>query len=290
MDVDERVRAARPALATADPDLELLARAMAQPVERRRRRPVAIPVVALAALVAAAVVLLGGSRPDDAAALGQALRWFDPPAGTVLHSVRVDGAGNTREVWQDVDRPERMRTVLPGGYEVGAGAVYERATDTIYEDDGTARRELPTPDAGRTGSGARSEDAERPTLHITPRESAPSGDPLIARVRVQLVEGSASVRGRELHDGIDAWKIALSSGDGPPSILWVRADDGRPLALDGARWTTYEVLDHGAAAVTLREAHPDARVVTDGARFKALLARASGGAGAAPRLSGGGRG
>jgi hypothetical protein len=106
---------------------------------------------------------------------------------------------------------------------------------------------------------------------VTPRESAPSGDPLIARVRVQIADGAAAVRGRELHDGVDAWKIALTSGDGPPSILWVRADDGRPLALDGARWTTYEVLDRDAAAVTLREAHPDARVVKDAARYTALI-------------------
>ena len=101
-------------------------------------------------------MLLGGSRPDDAAALSQALHWFDPAAGTVLHSVRVDEAGNTREVWQDVDRPERSRTVVPGGYEVGAGAIYERATNTIYEDDGTGRREAPGGRRGRhTGSGDR---------------------------------------------------------------------------------------------------------------------------------------
>ena len=89
---------------------------------------------------------------------------------------------------------------------------------------------------------------------MTPRETAPSGDPLIARVRVQIADGNAAVRGREIHDGVEAWKITLTSGDGPPSVLWVRADDGKPLAIDDpgdqarneapeqARWTTYEVL------------------------------------------------
>lgn len=276
-------------------DLELLERVMAHPVDRRRRRPVAIPAVAVATLVATVFVLLGGNRPDSASALSQAMHWFDPPAGKVLHSLVVDETGNTREIWQDVDHPERSRTVLPGGYEVGAGAIYERATNTIYEDDGTGKRLGPDPkadaakqaklaNAGRTGSETQRDEAKAGTIQKTPAETAPSGDPLIAKVRVLIAEGHAAVRGREGHDGVEAWKIMLTSGGRPPWVLWVRADNGMPLAIDDpgdpardkapehSRWTKYEVLDGDAAPLTLREAHPDARVVKYGARFDALLA------------------
>ena len=301
MDVDERLRDARPPVPDAEPDRALLAQVMAQPVDRRRRRPVAVPVAALAALAVAAIVLLGGDRPDSAAAISQAMRWFDPPAGKVVHSVMVDDAGRTREFWQDVDQLERSRTIEPGGLEIGPGAIYDPATDTIYEDD-AARPPGKGPDPDRdavkrakiaaddpAGSETRPEEpkvAPAASGGVQTKEIVPRGDPLITKVRVLIDDGRAAVRGREVHDGVDAWKIMLTdTADREPWVLWVRADDGKPLAIDDpgnplrskapehSRWTTYEVLDRDAAPLTLRDAHPGARVIRDGARFDALLTR-----------------
>jgi hypothetical protein len=296
MDVDDRIRAARPPLAGAEPDPQLLAQVMAQPVARRRRRPVAIPAVAVVTLAVAAFVVLGGNRPDTASALDQAMRWFNPPAGTVLHSVMVDDTGNTHEFWQDVDDFERSRVIEPGGYETGAGAIYDPAANTIYTDTGTrtpGKGPDPKADAvkraklAREGAPVRAREAEAEPAgagRVKPREIVPTGDPLITKVRVLIADGRAAVRGREVHNGTDAWKITLTdTADREPWVLWVRADDGKPLAIDDpgnpardkapehSRWTTYEVL--GDAPITLREAHPDAKVVNDPAQYEALLQR-----------------
>ncbi len=298
MDVDERLRAARPPVPDAEPDRELLTRVMREPVARRTRRPLALPAVAVVALAAAAIVLAGGDRPDSAVALSQAMRWFDPPAGKVVHSVMVDDAGRTREFWQDLDRLEGARMIEPSGLEVAEGAIFDPATNTIYEDDGERpagkgpdanadaikRAKLAADKPGRAGV----EPATSGRTH--PREIVPRGDPLVTKVRVLIDDGRAAVRGREVHDGVEAWKITLTdTADRDPWVLWVRADDGKPLAIDDpgnpargssptrSRWTTYEVLDRDAAPLTLRAAHPDATVVHDGARFDALLARVAAG-------------
>jgi hypothetical protein len=85
-------------------------------------------------------------------------------------------------------------------------------------------------------------------------------------------------------NGVDAWKITLTdAADREPWVLWVRAEDGKPLAIDDpgnparakapehSHWTTYDVLDD--APISLREAHPDAKVVNDGERYAALVQR-----------------
>jgi hypothetical protein len=294
MDVNERLRAACPPVPDAEPDRELLAQVMDQPVARRRRPRVALPAAAVAALAAAAVVLLGGNGPDTASALAQAMHWFDPPAGTVLHSVMVDQSGQTHEFWQDIDHPEQSRTIeLGGAYEYGAGGIYERASNTIYMDDG-ARTAGKGPDpaadalkrAKLAGDSKRPAEAEpgKSSDRVKVPETLPKGDPTVAKVRVLIDLGRASVQGSEEHNGVQAWKIALTdTADRAPWVLWVRADDGKPLAIDDpgdparnragehSRWTTYEVLDSGT--VSLRAAHPGARVVHDGAQYDALLRR-----------------
>src|SRR6478735_11501151 len=156
MDVNERIRAARPPIADAAPDEELLRRVMAQPVRRHRRPLVAIPAVAVAALVAAAFVLLGGNQPDTASALSQAMHWFDPPPGTILHSRIVNDAGQAREFWQDVDHPENSRTIEPNGMEVGKGAIYDPSTNTIYLDNG--KRAVPPGKPGKDTSDSAQRD------------------------------------------------------------------------------------------------------------------------------------
>jgi len=301
MDVDERLRAARPPVTDAEPDLELLERVMAQPVPRRRPH-LAIPAVATAALAVAAFLLLGGNRPDTANALSQAMHWFDPPAGKVLHSVMVDSSGQARESWQDVDHPERSRTVLPGGYELGADGIYEAATNTVYEDDGSKPGKGPDPRAGAAkrakralAGGARpgtqpaeSKPAEPQPGRVDLPETLPKGDPTVTKVRVLIELGHAAVQGREVHDGVEAWKIALTdTSERAPWVLWVNAQDGKPLAIDDpgepsrnkapehSRWTTYEVLDHADAPLTLTDAHPGARIVKDPAQFDAVVQRMS---------------
>src|SRR6478609_6240515 len=300
MDVDERIRAARPPIPDAVPDDDLLRRVMAQPVARHRRRLVAIPAVAVAALVAAAFVLLGGNQPETASALSQAMHWFDPPAGTILHSRIVDDNGQAREFWVDVGHPENSRTIEPNGLEVGAGAIYDPATDTLYLDNGKrpsvakggkdtgemAKRDavkkakLDTEDPGATETRPAPGRVDKPK-----DEDLPAGDPFVAKVRVLIDMGHAVVKGREVHDGVDAWAITLAAGERAPWTVWVRADNGKPLAFsdpgDPARnkapengvWETYEKLDRGDVPLTVRAAHPDANVVTDGARFDALLQR-----------------
>ncbi len=300
MDVDERIRAARPPIADSEPDDALLRRVMAQPVPRRRRRPVAIPAVAVAALVAAAFVLLGGDTPENASALSQAMRWFDPPAGTILHSRIVDDNGQAREFWVDVGHPEHSRTIEPDGLEVGAGAIYDPATNTVYLDNGrrpsAVKGGKDTEDMAKRDAIKKAKlDAEDPGATETrpapgrvdkpADENLPAGDPFVAKVRVLIDLGHAVVKGREVHDGVDAWAITLAAGERAPWTVWVRADNGKPLAFtdpgDPARdkapengvWATYEKLDRGDVPLTVRAAHPDAKVVTDGAQFDARLQR-----------------
>jgi hypothetical protein len=100
----------------------------------------------------------------------------------------------------------------------------------------------------------------------------------VSKVRTLLSMGRAEVRGHEIHDGQDAWAIALE-----PSVrgnddwtLWVSSDDGKPIALDdggeSVRWTTYELAPAGTP-LTLTAAHPDARVVRDNAEYQAARDR-----------------
>ena len=100
--IEDRLRAARPDAANVEDDAfdaELLAHVMRQPREPRRsttRRRIAIPAVTagVTLAVAAAVMFAGGpgdlGGPSSAAAVEQAMRWFSPPSGTVLHVQRRD--------------------------------------------------------------------------------------------------------------------------------------------------------------------------------------------------------
>ena len=82
----------------------------------------------------------------------------------------------------------------------------------------------------------------------------PAGDPIVTKVRMLLQAKHMSVTGREVHNGVEAWKISLNRNAGRPVwTLWVSATDGRPLELrdpgrDASeapqliRWSTYEML------------------------------------------------
>jgi hypothetical protein len=306
-DLHRRLRAARPPGAEVDPaafDAALLARVRALPLDApSRARRLAVPAAATVAVGATAFVLLAGGPgdtggPPTAAAIEQALHWFQPPSGTILHTRAVgtttgaDGQATTveRESWQAANDPGRTRTVTRTGstvVEVAAGAIYDGQTDTIYEPtDGEKTAALPKPPADAAG-GEKTEKRAVPDGLVKPTEPG-GGDPTVAKVRSLLDAGRATVRGRELHDGVDAWAIALAPGtDGPSWTLWVSAADGRPLALhdpgdaatgdvpEDEHWTAYEVLPStGAdALVTLTGAHPDALVVRDDAQFQAALDR-----------------
>jgi hypothetical protein len=294
-DLDRRLRAARPPMARADAnafDAELLARVRDQPIAARRSVPraVALPVAAGVTLTATAAVMLGGGPgdvggPSSASAITQALRWLNPPSGTILHVRSVETTGShttTRELWQSADHPASERELIEGAhsFEVSGGALYDPATDTIYDappappssGDAAVRKPAGTPGTGKPGDG-----------------TMPAGDAVVAKVRILLGEGRMVVTGREVHNGTDAWAISLKPDLGRPVwTLWISAADGKPLELrdpgrDASeqpqviRWPTYEVLpDSGAdRLLSLTGAHPSAHVVHDAAQAAAAERRLS---------------
>jgi hypothetical protein len=274
--IEDRLRAARPDAADVEADAfdaDLLARVQRLPVDPHRtaRRRIAIPLVTAGATLALAAVLTftgGPGGPSSAAAIEQAMHWFSPPAGTVLHvrSIETQGDHTTiRESWQSSDDPAADREVLDGPihYEVTRDDLYDPTTNTIYQ-------------------RPKSKDADRLDQIV--------GDPVVKKVRFGLEEHDMTVVGRERHNGRDAWKISLNSGLGRPVwSVWVSAEDGKPLELQDPgrdadeepstiRWETYEVLDGPDAArlTTLQGAHPTAAVVADRADVDAAWARVFG--------------
>jgi hypothetical protein len=269
-DLDQRLRAARPAAARVDEtafDADLLRGLRDQPIAHRRRVPwaVSVPVAAGVTLTATAVVMLGGGPgevggPSSAAAITQALHWLSPPAGTILHVRSVETQGGrttTREFWQSADHPESARLRVGGSesYETAGENRYDPATDTIHL--GGASEAIGKPGGGR---------------------AMPTGDPIVAKVKFLLQDRRLEVTGRTVHNGTEAWEIALRPDAGRPVWkLWVATADGKPLELRDPgrdaneapqviRWPTYEVLPGAGARklLTLKGAHPTADVVRDG--------------------------
>jgi hypothetical protein len=286
--LERRLRAARPRMARVDEtafDEELLAHVRGQPIASRRTVPraVALPVATGVTLAATAVVMLGGGPgdvggPSSASAITQALRWLNPPPGTILHARSVETTGShttTREFWQSSEHPgsERQRTEGAHAFETSGDALYDPTTDTIYDPfsrpDGGADAKVATPPTGKPG------------------DAMPGGDPIVAKVRFLLSEGRMVVTGPEIHNGTDAWAISLKPDLGRPVwTLWVSAADGKPLELrdpgrDASeqpqviRWPTYEVMPGSDAdqLLTLTGAHPSARVVHDAAQTAAAERR-----------------
>lgn len=295
-DLERRLRAARPAMAHADDtafDADLLARVREQPIAPRRSVPrtVAVAVAAGVTLTATAVVMLGGGPgdvggPSSASAVTQALRWLSPPRGTILHVRSVETQGGlttTRELWRSADHPEAERERVEGAetFETSGTALYDPATDTIY--DAAAKPPIAA-------------DRVKGTKPAAPAASAPgkpggaampAADPVVDKVRTLLQAGQMAVTGREVHDGTDAWAISLKPDAGRPVwTLWVSATDGKPLELRDPgrdanekpqviRWPTYEVLPGSDAArlLTVTGAHPSARLVHDAAQTEAATRR-----------------
>jgi hypothetical protein len=314
-DLTRRLRAAMPASARIEEsafDADLLARVRAQPrvhtrsIRPRRSLPRAVTAAALAAATAAAaavVMLVGGpghvAGPSSAEAIDQALHWFTPPAGTVLHESRVvtqGGVTTNYEIWQSADHPERMREIVSGAhpYELSGNAIYDPATDTIYDAD--TKPAPPTTGDATPSVGGITVDGSAPASPSATKKTVPApspeteqqkqkaatkdagdpiiaGDPIVGKVRSLLQRGDMQVSGPQLHDGTDAWAISSKPNVGRTAwTLWVSASDGKPLGLrdpgDGAqvvRWTTYEVLpaDRGTQLLSLTAAHPTARVLRD---------------------------
>jgi hypothetical protein len=315
--IEARLRAARPpeaAVADNAFDAELLVRVQAVPRGPVRRGRLHIALPAAAAVVAAMVVLTAGSgqvASPASAAITQALRWFDPAPGTILHfrsELRSGDRTLVQEIWQSADDPERQRHIERDGdrtVETAGGDVYDPATNTIYEavPPGpallaqrahaierkiAAAKEQGAPAAvvRRLRADARREGAG--TLGAARSADLPAGDPTVMKIRLLLRRGTAVVRGHETHDGVDAWAIGLLPGPaaGPRWTLWTAVSDGRPLELridrgrgtpivESTRWTTYEMLPASAAGrvLTLSAAHPDAAVVRDPDRLAAAQQR-----------------
>ena len=277
LDIDARLRAARPRAAVHDPqafDARLLDTVRRQPVAARRSIPRSVTLATVAALAVAAAVLLGGGPdgvggPSAAAAITRALHWLNPPSGTVLHarSSETQGARTTiREVWQSADDPAGERVVITTGaqrYETSRGYLYDPAANTIYAVD------TPSPPDGA---------------------ELRYGDPIVQKVKTLLEQGDMEVSGPVTHHGTSAFAISLKATAARPTwTLWVSAADGRPLELrDPGRdaseapqvitWSSYEVLSGSSASAqaSLRTAHPDARVVADPEAVDAALSRLTG--------------
>ncbi|HEX6745470.1 MAG TPA: hypothetical protein VF087_14680 [Solirubrobacteraceae bacterium] len=299
-DLARRLRASRPSTARPDEDAfdaGLLARVREQPIAARRTVPraVAVPVAAGVTLTATAVVMLGGGPgdvggPSSASAITQALHWLSPPHGTILHVRSVETQGSqttTRELWESADHPAsaRMRTEGAHAFETAGSALYDPATDTIY--DAPAK---PPPGADDRKAGDEQKagaPAGAPGTGKPGDEAMPAGDPLVDKVRFLLQEGQMVVKGREIHNGIDTWAISLKADVGRPVwTLWVSAEDGKPVELRDpgrdaseqpqvVRWPAYEVLPGSDAdrLLTLTGAHPTARVVHDPAQVAAAEQR-----------------
>jgi hypothetical protein len=299
-DLARRLRACRPSMARPDEDAfdaDLLARVREQPIAARRTvsRAVAVPVAAGVTLTATAVVMLGGGPgdvggPSSASAITQALHWLSPPHGTILHvrSVETQGSQTTiRELWESADHPAsaRMRTEGAHAFETAGSALYDPATDTIYD----ASAKPPVGADGRRANDGQKEvaPAGTPGTGKPGDETMPAGDPIVDKVRVLLQQGQMIVKGREIHDGRDTWAISLKADVGRPVwTLWVSATDGKPVELrdpgrDASeqpqviRWPAYEVLPGSSSdqLLTLTGAHPTARVVHDPAQVSAAEQR-----------------
>jgi hypothetical protein len=272
--VDKRLRAARPPLADVDPaiyDADLLARVQRQPDVPSARRPrrLALPIgAALAIVVAAALVLTGGplnlrspSRAD--AAITRALRWFDPPAGSILHmrsemtSARPNGGSAVlvQETWQSADHPGQERRLEGAAETDSRGDLYDVATDTVYaymaprpeQLRRDARAALARKIASAKAAGASADtidrlraDRDRILAQIdsgkplaTGNEQAEVGDALVNVIRHLLDHGDATVGDVTTHDGVDAFPITFRPGgkNAPRWQMWVRTSDGRPLEL-----------------------------------------------------------
>ena len=184
-DLARRLRAARPPMGHADEnafDAELLARVREQPIAPRRSVPraVAVPVAAGLTLTATAVVMLGGGPgdvggPSSASAITQALHWLSPPHGTVLHVRSVETQGSettTRELWQSADHPASSRMLTEGAhaFETAGGALYDPATDTIYDAPTKPRAR------GRRTQGQRRAEGGRAGRHARDRQAGIRND------------------------------------------------------------------------------------------------------------------
>ena len=305
-------------------DAALLERVRAHPrpaTRRHRPRAFALPAAGIVSAATVAVVVLFAAGPDRVAgpasapaAVTRALRWFDPAPGTILHirseltSTAPDGGRHTlvQEQWQSADRPERQRHVERDGARLVESAgddIYDPSTNTVYEHvaPGPRQREqlseaierkiatakaqgAPAKVIARLRADARK--AQAGTLESGAGATQPAGDPTVRKVRLMLRDGDAVVRGRERHDGVEAWAITLTGSGGPRWTLWTAVADGRPLELridggpgtplvEGTRWTAYEVLpaDRADRLLTLAGAHPDARIVRDPDEFQDALRR-----------------
>jgi hypothetical protein len=320
--LERRLLAARPDAAQFDDymvDSALLERVRKQPIAPRRSigRTVAAPAAVGVALTATAVVMLAGGPgagpPSAAAAINQTLHWLSPSAHSVLHARSVETLGDsqtTRELWQSTDNPnlERQRTVGTTTFETAGDGIYDPATDTIYAAPNSPsaiqaadKKKRAQIAAGHAGDGkkAAAEPSGRKPVEVAQADGPPpfngpepsvAEDPIVMKVRMLLQDGRMTVRGREMHNGVESWAISLKQGLGDPVwTLWVSAADGKPLELrdpgqhagdkpQTIRWDAYEVLPDANAqsVVSVQGAHPGARVVTDPAQYAAAEQRLMG--------------
>jgi hypothetical protein len=268
--LDARLRAARPAAAVPDADAgneELLARIRRQPIARRSfPRGAATPLIACAAVAAVAAVMFGGGPgnvggPSTASAVtAAALRWFAPPAGTVLHTQSIetrDGRTIRREFWQSADHPDQMRLVVDAGagrsYEVAGTQLYDPQTNTIYDevtDKGAGGSAAPARTPPDSKGAVDPADAKAAAIKADPTtaEAVRAAEAKAAAAKGNKATGEAAdpatAKAREDKRAAVARQPEISAGD--PIIGKIRFALG-----DGAARVTGHEVHHGVDAWTI---------------------------------------
>ena len=213
---------------------------------------------------------------------------YDPATNTIYTGPK-DGAKDgpaadkrrAADIARSADDAAKAKAIAAGGAKAPDAAPVDAAVGGCEE-----RRSRP-PAAPPAKLPANAAGAPAPGRVDVNGITLPAGDPIVTKVRVLLQMGHATVVGRERHNGVATWAIALNQGVGRPVWrLWVDADSGRPVELRDPgqragepaqviRWTTYEVLhtSKANAVLTLAGAHPSAHVVHDLAQWQAAEQR-----------------
>jgi hypothetical protein len=197
--------------------------------------------------------------------------------------------------------------------ESAQDGIYDPATDTVYEAVPPGPRQIAAIkrsierkiDAARAAGASDEQIAEirkagREAIHppAGPDRGAAApitGDPTVAKIRSVLEHHQARVAGQRSYRGVEAYAIELDPfGDAPPGdtgarVRWtllIATGDGRPLelrsdngpgtaAIETTRWQTYELLrgSDSEQLVSVRGAHPGARVVRDPDAFETAMQR-----------------
>jgi hypothetical protein len=214
--------------------------------------------VACAAVAAVAIVTFGGpinvGGPATASAVTAALQWFDPPAGTVLHteSRETTGARSVRrEFWQSVDHPDQQRLIVDVGaghsYELAGPQLYDPATNTIYERGDKSQAVAADPSA-KAGPAPNDDKAAETDDEASKAATAPKNDDKAVAADVAAAKAKRA-KAETRQGGTEARQAAAADGStdefpaGDPLVAKIRF-----LLRDGRATVTGHELHRGVDA------------------------------------------